>query len=55
MDLNLFSFLNENKYRDEGISAIQIADSTGAEKDLIGTLSTRQMVLVDQANLIQSG
>lgn len=55
MDLNVFPLLNENKYRDEGISAVQIADFTGAEEDLIGMLSMRQIVLVDQANLIQSG
>ena len=39
MDLNIFPLLLEKQYRDEGISAAQIAEFTGAEKDLIGKLS----------------
>jgi hypothetical protein len=37
MDLNLFPLLVSKQYRDDGISAAQLAEFTGGEKDLIGT------------------
>jgi hypothetical protein len=39
MDLNLFPLLVAKQYRDDGISAAQLAEFTGGEKDLIGTCS----------------
>ncbi|KAJ5123764.1 hypothetical protein N7448_009861 [Penicillium atrosanguineum] len=35
MDLNIFALLLKKQYSDQGISATQIAECTGAEKDLI--------------------
>jgi len=36
MDLNVFPLLVEKQYREDGISASQLAEFTRAEKDLIG-------------------
>jgi hypothetical protein len=39
IDLGIFAMLMEKRHRGMGLSAAQLADYTGAEKDLIGTFS----------------
>jgi hypothetical protein len=54
MDLNLFPLLVAKQYRDDGISAAQLAEFTGGEKDLIGTCSYACVIGLELANSIKS-
>lgn len=42
MDLNILPRLAQKQYRDTGVSATELAASTGADRDLIGMRSDHE-------------